>query len=586
MNLNQTKKNTNLMWQTLILQNCWPLSQPVKFSSKKITQHLLGSRTSMNVFKYDHLRHLLLKMSPLIRTLFHGHLKLQNKIGRYTYYVPPTPPRDPSKLAEWQKRMKDLNLTKFKKKRHYYKTIEKAKPIKILFATTTPIYSEIIESAAELCNMPFHTNRWLCGSLTANARYLKEIIQPENSNVEPDNVTKVHFQFFKKYQKNKEVPEKRYAWHQLQKKSKRPTIVIIPDIHNNDMILRETHPLNIPVIGLVNSSCATEITYPIFGNANSVEIVHFFCHFLAVLIAKEVIQQDYKNKSHRIFAKSRWLLQKDSLKMPRKVLKDRQTDLATRRSARLQFRNPQKIHSKWQSKKNQKRIRLRKNSIKHRIWKKIQIKKIQNKLWTRKTKTRPKTRKSMLSMSKNFFYEQFEVKKKKLFGRRRFLKRKFRKTRKHVNKVTGHRFFAQKNADRLVFDRKYYPSIHNWKASPWTTLSLTFKLLVIFQHPNFNQKKIAKFFQNHRNLTYLAYSFLQQTSKTRVRDSRKALFFELDINQKKNQSMAFSLPAWKQELLTTNEAVWRNAYWTYFRTQDKKKKKQCFYSKLNQKQKK
>jgi len=67
----------------------------------------------------------------------------------------------------------------------------------------------------------------------------------------------------------------------------------------------------------------------------------------------------------------------------------------------------------------------------------------------------------MLSMSKNFFYEQFEVKKKKLFGRRRFLKRKFRKTRKHVNKVTGHRFFAQKNADRLVFDRKYYPSIHN-----------------------------------------------------------------------------------------------------------------------------
>jgi ribosomal protein S2 len=82
-------------------------------------------------------------------------------------------------------------------------------------------------------------------------------------------------------------------------------MVVIPDIHNNDMILRETNPLNIPVIGLVNSSCATQVTYPIFGNANSVEIVHFFCHFLAVLIAKEVIQQDYKNKSHRIFAKTR-----------------------------------------------------------------------------------------------------------------------------------------------------------------------------------------------------------------------------------------------------------------------------------------
>jgi hypothetical protein len=55
--------------------------------------------------------------------------------------------------------MKDLNIKRFKKKRHYYKTLEKPKPIKILFATTTPVYGEIIESAAHLCNMPFHTNR-------------------------------------------------------------------------------------------------------------------------------------------------------------------------------------------------------------------------------------------------------------------------------------------------------------------------------------------------------------------------------------------------------------------------------------------
>jgi ribosomal protein S2 len=81
--------------------------------------------------------------------------------------------------------------------------------------------------------------------------------------------------------------------------------MIIPDIQNNDMILRETVGLRIPIIGLVNSDCATEIAYPIFGNADSIKIVNFFCHFLAVLIAKEIYKQDHKNKSHRIFAKTR-----------------------------------------------------------------------------------------------------------------------------------------------------------------------------------------------------------------------------------------------------------------------------------------
>jgi ribosomal protein S2 len=71
------------------------------------------------------------------------------------------------------------------------------------------------------------------------------------------------------------------------------------------MILRETFGLRIPIIGLINSGCSTEITYPIFGNANSLHVVHFFCHFIAVLIAKEVAQQTYRKESHRIYARTR-----------------------------------------------------------------------------------------------------------------------------------------------------------------------------------------------------------------------------------------------------------------------------------------
>jgi hypothetical protein len=52
-----------------------------------------------------------------------------------------------------------LNIKGFKKNRYYYKTFEKKKTIKILFATINPIYKNIIKSAATICNMPFHTNR-------------------------------------------------------------------------------------------------------------------------------------------------------------------------------------------------------------------------------------------------------------------------------------------------------------------------------------------------------------------------------------------------------------------------------------------
>jgi hypothetical protein len=55
--------------------------------------------------------------------------------------------------------MRLLNITGFKKYRHYYKTFEKKKPITILFATINPVYKKIIKSAATICNMPFHTNR-------------------------------------------------------------------------------------------------------------------------------------------------------------------------------------------------------------------------------------------------------------------------------------------------------------------------------------------------------------------------------------------------------------------------------------------
>lgn len=94
---------------------------------------------------------------------------------------------------------------------------------------------------------------------------------------------------------------------------RKPSLVIIPDISQNEMIIKETNVFHIPVLGLVSSNCQNEIAYPIFANDLSIYSIHFFCHFLSVLITKEIV----KNKHKLYLAPKR----KKAMKFPQ-VLKD------------------------------------------------------------------------------------------------------------------------------------------------------------------------------------------------------------------------------------------------------------------------
>lgn len=76
--------------------------------------------------------------------------------------------------------------------------------------------------------------------------------------------------------------------------SRKPSLVIIPDVSNNESIIKETNLLGIPVIGLVNSHCQNLIAYPIFANDQSLQSIHFFCHFLSSLITKEIVKTKHK----------------------------------------------------------------------------------------------------------------------------------------------------------------------------------------------------------------------------------------------------------------------------------------------------
>lgn len=299
------KVKTAKIWQTLILQNCLPLGKQARFTSKNVAQYLLGSRNDYDLFKFNEIKHLLLKFTPLIEVLFRSKLVLQAKIGtsRKVRYGKPTPPKDPDRYQEWYERMKNVRIAKHNKI-SYYHPVENKRPIKILFASINPMYAEIINDAAISCQMSAHTNRWLCGSITANSKPLKQRLWIKKELTNFKGKTSYQRQFDKTFSENKEAKEQRYLWHNLNTMS-RPALAIIPDINNNDMILREAVAKMIPVVGLVNSDEATRITYPIFGNSASAQVVHFFCSFLAVLLAKAFVHQKYKQASHRLFHRTR-----------------------------------------------------------------------------------------------------------------------------------------------------------------------------------------------------------------------------------------------------------------------------------------
>ena len=294
------------IWQTLILHNCLPLGKGARFTSKNVAQYILGSRNNYDLFKFNEIKHLLLKFTPLIETLFRSKLVLQAKIGNVhkVRIGKPRPPRDPAAFEAWYAKMKNVKITKHQNYK-YYSVVDNQRPVQILFASTTPMYRDIIHQAANTCQMSAKTSRWLCGYITANIKTLDETNKMDQKLNKLSGRSRTERQACRTFKDNYERREQRYAWHYSNIVSQRPTLAIIPDIENNMMILRETAAKEIPVIGLVNTDQSTKIAYPIFGNSTSIQIVHFFCHFLSLLIAKTFLQQEYKQGSHRIINRTR-----------------------------------------------------------------------------------------------------------------------------------------------------------------------------------------------------------------------------------------------------------------------------------------
>jgi len=141
--------------------------------------------------------------------------------------------------------------------------------------------------------MPYHTKRWVNGSITAAIWNVYNTISWNYTN----DLTHqdIAYNFNKYWHQNKENREKIKDKNQYHGRSRWPSLIVIPDISNNHMILSEINKIGIPVIGLVNSHCTFEIDYPIFAQDQTISSVYFFCNFLSTLVAKEMAYSQHKH---------------------------------------------------------------------------------------------------------------------------------------------------------------------------------------------------------------------------------------------------------------------------------------------------
>lgn len=286
----KTNKNNKIL-NKLVSDNCLSFGRSPILNNRKITHYISGTRQKVDIFNLYEMRYLLLKVYPLIHNLFlQQRLNVKKKKKLFfekKFDFQNTSQKLPKQLQKWE----DFRNFKTKFNKPLKGTLRPLLP-KILFATTTEMYSSIVASAAAKCHMPFHVNRWLSGTITASASYLDDFEKWSflTNDMHKDIFSNIQKQFFKR-KKNIAQQADQTRKYQLGRK---PSLIIIPDVSNNEMIIKETNAFGIPVLGIVSSNCNNEIAYPIFANDLSVYSIHFFCHFLSALITKEIVKNKHK----------------------------------------------------------------------------------------------------------------------------------------------------------------------------------------------------------------------------------------------------------------------------------------------------
>jgi len=142
-----------------------------------------------------------------------------------------------------------------------------------LFLNTDSRFSKIVETAALTCGENYAHTKWVGGTLT-NKRLARKALRSYLSLKQNKHLL-VHL----KGRSFARAQERFWGWCEAREQPSLnlPDVIIMINPSDNIYAIREARKLNIPVVSLVDSDLDFSFaTYPIPGNDDSLEFVHYF----------------------------------------------------------------------------------------------------------------------------------------------------------------------------------------------------------------------------------------------------------------------------------------------------------------------
>jgi len=152
----------------------------------------------------------------------------------------------------------------------------------LLFVGTKKQAQEGMSAAAELCNMPYVTQRWLGGTLTnwqtirQRIGYLLELEQRRDAG-DFERLPK------KEALKLEQLIEKlNHRLGGLKKMSRLPNMMFVVDVHREGIAIKEGGILKIPVIAMVDTNCNPDpVDFVIPSNDDAIRAINLIVGHMA-----------------------------------------------------------------------------------------------------------------------------------------------------------------------------------------------------------------------------------------------------------------------------------------------------------------
>lgn len=164
----------------------------------------------------------------------------------------------------------------------------------VLFVGTKRQAQDIVKAAAVETGMPYVTERWLGGMLTnwntigGRVKHLQDLENRMASGELANKYNKLEVQRFQE-----EIDQMNVMYGGIKELNKKPGVVFVTDVVNDDNAVREAKKIGVPIVAIVDTNAdPSRIAYPIPANDDAIKTIQLVVDYVkqAVLTGKAQVK--------------------------------------------------------------------------------------------------------------------------------------------------------------------------------------------------------------------------------------------------------------------------------------------------------